>query len=40
MTTANICIILAIVVYLVGMLAIGAANSRRNKTAAENSAPL
>ena len=35
MTTANICIILAIVVYLVGMLAIGAANSRRNKTAGD-----
>ena len=35
MSTANICIILAIVVYLVGMLAIGAANSRRNKTAGD-----
>ena len=35
MTTANICIVLAIVVYLVGMLAIGAANSRRNKTAGD-----
>ena len=35
MTTANICIILAIVVYLVGMLSIGAVNSRRNKTAGD-----
>ena len=35
MSTANIFILIAIIVYLVGMLAIGAAYSRRNKTASD-----
>ncbi len=35
MSTANIFILVAIIVYLVGMLAIGAAYSRRNKTASD-----
>ena len=35
MSTANLFILIAIVVYLVGMLAIGAAYSRRNKTASD-----
>ena len=35
MTSANICIILAIAVYLVGMLTIGAIYSKRNKTASD-----
>ena len=35
MTTATVCIILAIAVYLIGMLTIGAVYSRRNKTASD-----
>ena len=32
MTTANICILVSIVIYLVGMLAIGAIYSKKNNT--------
>lgn len=35
MTTANLCIMIAIVVYLLGMLLIGAVYSKRNKTASD-----
>ena len=35
MTSANVFIIIAIVIYLVGMLAIGAAYSKRNKTSSD-----
>ena len=35
MSTANVCIIIAIAVYLIGMLLIGAIYSRRNKTASD-----